>query len=131
MAELLTTRAVAREVQQAPRKVGLVASLIRGRTVADALVILEHTPRRAAKPIEKIIKSAQANAVSTHGMAEDGMILETIMVSAGPRMKRYRPAAHGRALPYQKKTSHITVVVSGALKSKKTPVAKTAKKEDK
>ena len=132
MAEVLTTKAVARGVQQAPRKVSLVAALVRGRTVADALVILEHTPKRAAKPLEKIINSAKANATKTHGMDETSLLLESIVVSAGPRLKRYRPAAHGRALPYQKKTSHITVIVSGNKKAK--PAAsktKETKKETK
>lgn len=131
MAEVLKTRAVARGVQQAPRKIGLVASLVRGRTVADALVILGHTPKRAAKPVQKAIQSAKANAVNTHGADEASLVLDTIMVSAGPRLKRYRPAAHGRALPYQKKTSHITVVVSGAAKPKPAAKPKVEKKETK
>ena len=131
MAQLRTARAVARGVQQAPRKVSLVASLVRGRTVADALVILEHTPKRAANPVRKAIESAKANAVKTHGIKEDGLVIDTIMVSAGPRLKRYRPAAHGRALPFQKKTSHITVVVSGEEKPKPATKPKSEVKETK
>lgn len=125
-----TTRAVAKGVRLAPRKVSLVASLVRGRTVADALVILEHTPKRAAKDIAKVIKSAKANATNTHGIKEDNLVIETLTVTAGPRLKRFKPAAMGRALPFQKKTSHITVVVRGNEKPKKVrkPVEK---KEDK
>lgn len=120
MAETMkSTRAVAKGVTLAPRKVSLVASLVRGRTVADALVILEHTPKRAAKPVVKAIASAQANAVNTHGIDGKTLVISELTVTAGPRLKRYRPAAHGRALPFLKRTSHITVVVSGNEKPKK------------
>lgn len=126
-----TTRAVAKGVSLAPRKVSLVASLVRGRSVADALVILEHTPKRAARPIAKVIASAKANAVNTHGIQADDLVIETLTVTAGPRLKRYKPAAMGRALPFQKKTSHITVVVRGMEKPKKKPAAKKVVEETK
>lgn len=128
-----STRAIARGVNLAPRKVSLVASLVRGRTVADALVILEHTPKRAAKPLAKVIASARANAVNTHGIDGKTLVIESLQVTAGPRLKRFRPAAMGRALPYQKKTSHIAVVVTGEEKPKKKPaaVSAAAKKEAK
>lgn len=126
-----TTRAVAKGVALAPRKVSLVASLVRGRSVADALVILEHTPKRAAKTIAKVINSAKANAVNTHGILEKDLIIETLTVTAGPRLKRFKPAAMGRALPFQKKTSHITVVVRGTEKPKKKPAAAKPVVEDK
>jgi large subunit ribosomal protein L22 len=119
-----STRAIARGVRLAPRKVSLVASLVRGRTVADALVILQHTPKRAARTVAKTIESAKANAVSTHGIDGDTLVIETLSVTAGPRLKRYKPAAMGRALPFQKKTSHIHVVVTG--EEKKKPAAKKA-----
>lgn len=133
MADISTTKAVARGVTLAPRKVSLVASLVRGRTVADALTILEHTPKRAARPVAKVIASAKANAVNTHGFDEKTLVIQTLQVTAGPRLKRFRAAAMGRALPYQKKTSHITVVVGGSLKPKKAPkpAAAKAKKETK
>lgn len=118
-----STRAVAKGVALPPRKLSLVASLVRGRTVVDALVILEHTPKRAAKTVAKVIKSAKANAVTTHGISEKDLIIETLTVTAGPRLKRFKPAAMGRALPFQKKSSHITVVVRGEEKPKKKPAA--------
>ncbi|MEO5499375.1 MAG: 50S ribosomal protein L22 [Candidatus Saccharimonadales bacterium] len=118
-----TTRAVLKGLSLAPRKVSLVAALVRGRTVSDALVILEHTPKRPAKDLAKVINSAKANAINTHGMLEKDMIIETLTVTAGPRLKRFKPAAMGRALPFQKKTSHVTVVVRSAEKPKKKPVA--------
>lgn len=126
-----TTRAVAKGVALAPRKVSLVASLVRGRSVADALVILDHTPKRAAKTIAKVINSAKANAVNTHGIVEKDLVIETLTVTAGPRLKRFKPAAMGRALPFQKKTSHITVVVRGAEKPKKKPAAAKPVAEEK
>jgi large subunit ribosomal protein L22 len=136
MADVHTTRAVARGIALAPRKVSLVAALVRGRSVADALVILEHTPKRAAKPIAKVIASAKANAVTTHGFDEKNLEIASIQVTTGPRLKRFKPAAMGRALPFQKKTSHITVVVTGTLKPKKAAATtkttvKTTKKETK
>lgn len=129
MADILKTRSVARGVDMTPRKLGEVVSLVRGRTVVDALIILSHTPRRAAKPVAKVIASAKANALNNDGIDEKTLKLDTIMVSAGPRLKRFRAGAMGRAKPYQKKTSHITVIVSGTKKIK-TP-AKAAKTTDK
>lgn len=119
--------ALAKGVRMSPRKVSLVAGLVRGRTVADALVILEHTPKRAAKPVAKAIASAKANAVANHRADEKSLIIENLQVTAGTRLKRFRPAAMGRALPYQKRTSHIKVVLNGAEKPSKTTAApKTA-----
>ncbi len=126
MAEQYTVRSFAKGVDQTPRKVSLVASLVRGRTVADALVILENTPKRAALPVKKAIASAAANATNNHNL--DGKTLEitTLSVTAGPRLKRFKPASRGRALPFQKKSSHILVEVTGAEKPKKKPAAKPA-----
>lgn len=132
MAERREAVAIARGVTQTPRKISLVASLVRGRTVADALTILEHTPKRAARPISKVIASAQANATNTFGIKEDSLTIKSLQVTAGPRLKRYRPIARGQAHPYQKRTSHIHVVVEGEVKPKKKPATKaTAKKESK
>lgn len=121
MSEVQTTKAMAKGVAMAPRKISLVASLVRGRSVADALIILSHTPKRAARPVEKVISSAKANAVNTHGFDEKTLVIKSLEVTAGPRLKRFRPAAMGRALPYQKKSTHISVVVAGTLKPKKAP----------
>jgi large subunit ribosomal protein L22 len=113
-----------------PRKVGLVAGLIRGRTLADALVILEHTPKRAAKPLAKLLNSAKANAVNNHSLTEASLIISQLQVTAGPRLKRFNPAAMGRALPYQKRSSHVIVELSGEVKAKKPAVKADAKKEE-
>lgn len=129
MAEV-TVKAYAKGIRLAPRKVSLVASLVRGRTVADALVILQHTPKRAAKPLAKLVASAKANALNNHSLQEDGLVITTLSVTAGERLKRYRPAAHGRALPFQRKTSNAYVVISGQEKVKK-PAAKPSEKKEK
>lgn len=113
-----------------PRKVGLVAGLIRGRSVVDALVILQHTPKRAAKPLVKLLNSAKANAVNNHRLQEDGLTITQLQVTAGPRLKRFNPAAQGRALPYQKRSSHVIVELSGEVKAKKSEAVKAAAKKE-
>lgn len=124
----MAVKAIAKGVRISPRKVGVVASLVRGRTVADALVILEHTPRRAALAVKKTIQSAQANAEHNHGLKPDTLSIVSITVTPGPRLKRFRPAAHGRALPFMRRTSHITVMVDGEARAvKKADAKKEAK----
>lgn len=130
----MIVKASAKAVRMSPRKVGVVAALVRGRSVADAITILEHTPRRASLPVKKVIESAKANATNNHNLQETSLVLNSITVTPGPRLKRYRPAAHGRALPFQRKSSHIFVEVNGEAKPAKKPVnkkAETAKKEAK
>lgn len=119
-------RAYAKGVDQTPRKVSLVASLVRGRTVADAIVILNHTPKRAARPLIKVIESAQANAVNNHGFDGKTLTISTLSVTTGTRLKRFVPASRGRALPFQKKSSNILVEVTGAIKVKKAPAKAAA-----
>lgn len=123
-------KAVAKGVRMSPRKVGVVAALVRGRSVADALVILEHTPRRSAVPVRKVIESAKANASHNHNYKADTLQIVSIQVSPGSRLKRYRPAAHGRALPFQRRTSHIRVVVDGEQRATKKPAAKPSEKKE-
>lgn len=108
-----------------PRKVTEVASLVNGRSVKDALTILGHTPRRAAVPVAKVIASAAANAENNNKLDPKTLVISKIEIGQGFALKRFRPAAHGRALPYKKMSSHITVVVDGSAKPKK------AKKSDK
>jgi large subunit ribosomal protein L22 len=129
----MAVKAESKGVRLSPRKVAAVAALVRGRTVADALVILEHTPRRAALPVLKTIKSAQANASHNHNYKADTLVITEITVNHGARMKRFRPAAMGRALPYMKRSSHIRVLVDGEQRSAKKPAAAKAatKKETK
>jgi large subunit ribosomal protein L22 len=103
----MAVKAVAKGVQMSPRKVAVVAALVRGRSVEDALTILDHTPRRSATAVKKVVMSAKANADHNHGLKPATLQITEISVTPGPRLKRYRPAAHGRALPFQRKTAHI------------------------
>lgn len=119
MAGLHTIRAYAKGIDQTPRKVSLVAGLIRGRSVADALVILDHVPKRAALPLKKAVGSAVANAGNNHQLDTKTLEITTVSVTAGPRLKRFKPASRGRALPFQKRSSHILIELSGAQKPKK------------
>ena len=114
--------AVIKGVDSQPRKVSVVASLARDRYVADAVVILENTPRRAAKAVRKAIESAAANLLNNAGVSIDPKTLRIarISVTAGTRMRRYVPASRGRALPFEKISSNIFVEVAGEEKVKKT-----------
>lgn len=124
----MSVSAIAKGVSMSPRKVGVVASLVRGRTVSDALTILEHTPRRSALAVKKVIASAKANADHNHNYKPETLKIVSITVSPGARLKRFRPAAHGRALPFQRRTSHIHVIVDGEIRAPKKPVQTAASK---
>jgi large subunit ribosomal protein L22 len=105
--------AIQKGVRISPRKVAVVAALVRGRSVEDALTILDYTPRRAALPVKEAIKSAAANAEHNHSYKPNTLEITEISVTSGPRLKRFIPAARGRARRFQRKTSHIRVVVDG------------------
>ena len=109
-------------VDSQPRKTNIVASLVRDRYVADAVVILENTPRRAALPVRKAIESASANLINNSGVSIDPKTIRIarLVVSSGTRMRRYKPASRGRALPYEIITSNIFVEVAGEENVKKT-----------
>jgi Ribosomal protein L22 len=131
-----TAHAYIKGVDSQPRKVSIVASLVRDRYVADAVVILENTPRRAAKAVRKAIESANANLLNNNSNIDTKTIaISRISVTAGTRMRRYVPASRGRALPYEKISSNIFVEVVGEEKAKKTATkaddAKKAEKEKK
>ena len=119
-------------VDSMPRKTSIVASLVRDRYVADALVILEHTPRRAARAVKKAIESANANLLNS-GVSIDPKTIRIarISVTAGTRMRRYKPASRGRALPYEKISSNIFVEVAGEEKAKKAKTDDKSGKEKK
>lgn len=129
----MPVQAIAKGVRISPRKVSVVAALVRGRSVEDAITILNHTPRRSAQAVRKTIESARANADHNHNLKPDTLMITEIRVNGGPSIKRYRPASHGRALPFQRRSSHIYVTVDGEVRApKKTAIAKpTDKKEAK
>jgi len=126
---MMKVRAYLKELHISPRKVSEVVALVRGRSVDDALVILNHTPRRSAKPLAKVIASARANATNNHGLKADGLQITTLSVTSGPRLKRFRPVSRGMAHSFQKRTSNILVEISGELKPTKKP-EKTPEKDD-
>ena len=102
--------AIARYVRMTPRKVGYVALPLRRRTVAEALALLSATPRRAALPIAKLVASAFANAKQRHpDLREEDVIISSLIANEGPRWKRFRAAAFGRAARVLKRTTHISV----------------------
>ncbi len=137
-------RAIIKGVDSQPRKTNVVASLVRDRYVADAVVILENTPRRAARAVRKAVESATANLLNNSSVSIDpkSIRIARISVTAGTRMRRYVPASRGRALPYEKISSNIFVEVAGEEKAKKSAdvkseapkeakETKSAKKEEK
>ena len=114
----MESQAHLRSLRMAPRKVALVASLIRGKPVGAALNILRFTKRAAAKPVAKLIQSAVANATDrSKGQVDvDSLYIKTISVDQGPTARRFLPRAMGRASPIHKKSSHIHVILAEARK---------------
>lgn len=108
----MEAKAKARFIRIAPRKAREVIDLIRGKQVDEALAILHVTPKRASKPIEKVVKSATANAENNFDLDRGNLYVSECYVDEGPTLKRFRPRAMGRATPINKRTSHITVVVT-------------------
>ena len=105
-------RAVAKYIRTSPRKMRLVADLIRGKRAQEAWAILEYTPKRAAGPMKKCLESAIANAQNNNDIAPESLRVHRVMVDEGPTLKRFTPRARGRASAIKKRTSHITVVVA-------------------
>jgi large subunit ribosomal protein L22 len=102
-------RAVAKWVRMSPRKARLVTDHIRGRSVPEARTVLAFTQRAAAREIEKVLRSAVANAEANHGLSGDELVISAAYVDAGPVMKRFRARARGRVARIKKPTCHITV----------------------
>ena len=100
-----------RYVRISPRKVKIVADLIRGKSIAEATAILAHTPKAASEPILKLLKSAVSNAEANHGMNVENLYVSQIFACPGPILKRIRPKDHGRAHRILKRTSHVTLVL--------------------
>ncbi|MBR0431852.1 50S ribosomal protein L22 [Candidatus Saccharibacteria bacterium] len=126
-------RAYEKGIDSQPRKTSIVASLVRDRYVADAIVILDNTPRRAARAVKKAIESANANLLNNSNVSIDPKTIRIsrISVTAGTRMRRYVPASRGRALPFEKVSSNIFVEVAGEEKVKKSADKKADEKEKK
>jgi len=125
--ETQEVRAVAKWVRMSPRKARLVAEHIRGRSVPEARTVLAFTQRAAAREIEKVLRSAVANAEANHGLNGDNLIVSAAYVDEGPVMKRWRARARGRVARIKKPTCHITVklvpVADGAITQTPAPSA--------
>jgi large subunit ribosomal protein L22 len=105
-------KALAKDVRISPRKVKLVADVVRGKKVEEALNILKFTTTPAAHAVAKVIKSASANAENNYHMEPTSLIITDIMTNEGHVFKRFRPQARGRVNPILKRTTHIKVFVS-------------------
>ncbi len=108
----MQAKAIAKTVRISPYKVRQVLPLIRGKKVGDAMMVLRYTPKKAARIVEKVLKSAVANAEFNFGMDVEKLKVVSATADHGPRMKRFRPVSMGRAHPYVHRTSHITVTVA-------------------
>lgn len=101
----------AKFIRRAPRKARLVADMVRGLRVSEALAQLEFSPKHAARDVAKAIKSAAANAEHNHNLSPDELWLKQVLVDEGPTMKRIRPVSRGMAHQYFHRTCHITAIV--------------------
>ncbi|MCX8071379.1 MAG: 50S ribosomal protein L22 [Candidatus Binatia bacterium] len=109
----MEARARVRYLRIAPRKLRLVADLVRGKPVEQALQLLQFTPKRGARLLAKALRSAVANAEQAGDRIDvDALVVASVTVDGGPTLKRFLPRAHGRATPIRKRTSHLTVVLS-------------------
>ena len=112
----MEARAISRFVRQSPRKMRLVVDLIRGKSVGEAYALLQYSKKRAAESIDKTLRSAVANARNKADEAGamvdvDELYVKEAYVNEGPRLKRWRAAAQGRAAPIEHPTSHVVIVV--------------------
>ena len=122
--ETREVRAQAKWVRTSARKARLVAEHIRGRPVAEARAVLAFTPRAAAREMEKVLRSAVANAEANHGLHGDDLVVHAAYVDEGPTLKRWRARARGRVARIRKRTCHITVILEQspeALKRAESP----------
>lgn len=104
-------KAFLKNYRQSPRKVRLLADLVRGKKVNQALVMLDIAPKRASDAVIKLIKSAKANAIANDKANEDELFIKSIEVNKAPTLKRFRPRARGSASRINKRQSHLTVVL--------------------
>src|SRR5262245_28138783 len=108
----MRVRAQAKCVRTSARKARVVLEHIRGRSVPEARTILAFTPRAAATDIEKVLRSAVANAEANHGLDGDELVVEAAYADEGPTLKRWKPRARGRVNRIRKRTCHVTLVLA-------------------
>ena len=107
----MEAKAVAEYIRIAPRKIRVVMDLIRGKNIGEAFAILKYTPKVGADVIEKVLKSAVANAEHNNDMNVDNLFISAAYVDQGPTLKRIHPRSRGQAFKILKRSSHVTVVV--------------------
>ena len=107
----MEARATLKYARIAPRKVQIVLDQIRNKPTNLAVAILKHTPKAACEPLEKLLKSAIANAENNHNMDKNNLYVAECFVCPGPILKRIRPRAQGRAFRALKRTCHVTIVL--------------------
>src|SRR5258708_26085678 len=107
----MEARAVSRHLRIGPQKARLVVDLIRGKSVGEALMILDFIPKKAARLVTKTLKSVIANAENTQRVDIDRLYVRSVTVDGGATLKRFLPRAHGRATSIRKRSSHITILV--------------------
>ncbi|SRR3989339_1562476 len=125
----METKVSAKHIRISPKKVRLVADLICGLGVSEALVRLQFTKKHAADPLVKLLKSAISNAQENNKLKESNLFIKEIRVDGGPTQKRWSPRAFGRATPIRKRTSHIKMILSEKVPTNDKGVM--IKKEDK
>ncbi len=104
-------RAIAKNIRIAPRKVNVVVNLIKGKQIDEAYAILKYTPKMASPMLEKLLKSAEANAVNNNSLSRDALYVADCFANQGPVLKRIIPKARGSAAKIHKRTSHVTLVL--------------------
>lgn len=117
-------KAIRRSLRISPKKVNLIAPLVRGKGVQEAIDFLAFTPKKSAKPLMEVIKSAVSNAEQNFKQNRKDLYISKIVVNEGSRLKRFRPVSRGRSHPILKKTAHITVEV--AVRAEPEPKKKTS-----
>jgi len=119
-------------IRMSPRKIRLVAEMIKGLTVEQAAIQLQFSKKDAALILQKLLKSAISNAEENHEIKKDNLLVKAIMVNGGPTLDRWMPRAHGRATPIRKRTSHVIMTLAEIIASddKSKTKKKVAKTDD-
>ena len=123
-------KAALRRIRISPKKANVIAGMVRGQKVNEALNLLKFTPKKGAKILYKVVHSAASNAKNNFKQSIDDLVITKILVTKGPTFKRSMPISRGRVHPILKRTSHITVEV-GPVGEKESPKPKEIKKEEK
>lgn len=115
----MEVRAIGKYISISPKKAREIADLVRGKNAREAHTMLRFMPQVAARETRKVLASAMANAESNFNLDKDALVIAQITADGGPTLKRWQPRAKGAAYEIKKRTSHITIVVAGDVKTKK------------